>query len=52
MRGEKKMTVKELIYELSKLDSDKEIYIAIGESDGEDFTIEESEFSVFLVSEE
>ena len=52
MKGEKKMTVEELIYKLNKLDPDKEIYVAIGESEGEDFTIEESEFSVFLVSAE
>ena len=43
------MTVEELIYELSKLNPDKGIYVATGESDSEDFTIEESEFSVFLV---
>ena len=43
------MTVEELIRELSKLDLNKGIYVAVGESDSEDFTIEESEFSVFLV---
>lgn len=43
------MTVEELIRELSKLDPNKEIYVAVAESDSEDFTIEESEFSVFLV---
>ena len=46
------MTVKELIKKLKKFDGDKDIFIAFDEGDGDDFEIEEGDYSIFLVSTE
>ena len=45
------MTVNEFINLLHKhnVDFDKDLAVAIGENDGSDFHVEESEYTIFLV---
>lgn len=50
MKGESKMTIRELIEKLEKLDGDKEIFIAFAEEDGHTIqTVEDGPFATFLI---
>jgi hypothetical protein len=47
-----KMTVKELINKLKKLDKDLDVAVAFNDEDGTDFHLEVSDYCVFLVADE